>query len=114
MLFIPSLCTGNVGVKRPSFSPRHAGESLSGIFPTPSRDHAARDFKVNPRYVSEVKAIQERAPMISNSMSVGMSDFSESGRRGALRPPTSHTTVRAVRHTAVLAGGRFELTTFGL
>ena len=24
-----------------------------------------------------------------------------SGRRGALRPPTSHTTVRAVRHTAV-------------
>ena len=27
----------------------------------------------------------------------------ESGRRGALRPPTSHTTVRAVRHTAVHA-----------
>jgi hypothetical protein len=103
---IEKLEQGYFGNPAYSFSPdRSAGVSFERYSPPPPVDPAARDFKVNPRYVSEAKAIQERAPMIWNSMSDGMSNFSEKKKGyGFLRNPLE----------LLVAGVRFELTTFGL
>jgi N6-adenosine-specific RNA methylase IME4 len=36
-----------------------------------ARDHAARDFKVNPHYIADAKAIRERAPDLADKLKSG-------------------------------------------
>jgi N6-adenosine-specific RNA methylase IME4 len=50
---------------------KKGSEKIPDLIPEKAADHAARDFKVNPHYIADAKALRERAPDLAAKVKSG-------------------------------------------